>query len=175
MTLRLDDKRAIVADLHTVASGALSAVAADYRGLTVSEMTELRAKARDAGVHTQVVRNTLAKRAFEDTSFACLDEALVGPIILFFSKEEPSAAARVLRDFVKEHENLEVKALSIGGECLGPEQLKAVASLPNKEEAIAMLLSVMIAPVTKLARTTAELYSQPVRVFGAVRDQKQAN
>ena len=96
MALRLEQKQAIVAEVNEVAASALSAVLADYRGLTVSEMTELRAKARASGVYLRVVRNTLAKRALEGTDYACLDEALVGPTMMAFSQEDPGAAARLI-------------------------------------------------------------------------------
>lgn len=174
MTLRLEDKQAIVAELSEVAKHAVSAIAADYRGLTVSDMTDLHKSARDKGVHMKVYRNTLARRAIKETSFACLDEALTGPIVLFFAQEEPGAAARLIRDFVKQNETLEVKALAMDGQLLGPDQLKAVADLPSRDEAIATLMSVMQAPVTKFVRTLNEPVAQFVRVMGQVRDKKQA-
>nr|MCH9644530.1 50S ribosomal protein L10 [Gammaproteobacteria bacterium] len=121
-----------------------------------------------------VYRNTLARRAVEGTHMACLIESLVGPIVLFFAHEEPGAAARLIRDFVKSHENLEVRALALDGQLLGPDQLKAVASLPSRDEAIAQLMSVMQAPVTKFVRTLKEPVAQTVRVIAAVRDQKEA-
>lgn len=174
MTLKLDDKKAIVAELAEVVANSVSAVAADYCGLTVAEMTELRVQARKAGVKLRVYRNTLARRAVAGTAFACLTDALTGPIVLFFSQDEPGAAARLIRDFMKAHENLAVRGLAIDGELLGPEQLKAVASLPSRDEAIAQLMSVMQAPVTKFVRTLNEPVAQFVRVMGQVRDQKQA-
>ncbi|MCK4870472.1 MAG: 50S ribosomal protein L10 [Gammaproteobacteria bacterium] len=173
MTLKLEDKKAIVADVADVAGKALSAVIADYRGLTVAEMTELRAKARQAGVYLRVVRNTLARKAVKETDYACLDEVLTGPLFLAFSLDEPGAAAKLLRDFVKNHENLEVKALSIGGKLLTATDLGAVADLPNREQALAMLMGVMLAPVTKFVRTMVEPYAQVTRAMAAVRDQKQ--
>lgn len=174
MPIKLNDKKAIVAELAEIANHSVSAIAADYRGLTVSEMTELRAGARGAGVHMRVYRNTLARRAVEGTAFACLTDALVGPIVLLFSQDEPGAAARLLRDYIKAHESLEVRALALDGQLLGSDQLKAVASLPSRDEAIAQLMSVMKAPVTKFVRTMREPYAQAVRVMAAVRDQKQA-
>lgn len=174
MALNLNDKKAIVADLSSVVSGSVSALAADYRGLTVVEMTELRAKARDCGVYVQIVRNTLARKAVEGTEYACMTEALTGPLVLMFSKEEPSAPARLVRDFAKTNDKLEVKALALNGELLGPESLAQVASLPSYDEGIAMLMSVMQAPVTKFVRTLSETYAQAVRVVSAVGDQKKA-
>lgn len=174
MTLRLEDKKAIVADVADIANKALSVVVADYRGLSVAEMTELRAKARNSGVYLRVVRNTLARRAIQDTDFACLDESLVGPLCLAFSMEEPGAAARLIRDFTKGNDKLEVKVLALSGQLMAADKLKALADLPSKDEAIAMLLSVMLAPVTKFVRTVAEPYAKLTRTFAAVRDNKQA-
>lgn len=168
MALRLKDKQAIVADVADVASNALSVVAANYCGLTVAEMTDLRAKARASGVYLRVVRNTLARRAVENTDFSCLQEILIGPLCLAFSLNDPGAAARLLRDFAKEHENLEVKALSIGGKLLTAEYLKTIAELPTHEQAIAMLMGIMQASIGKFVRTLAEPYAKLVRTFAAV-------
>lgn len=173
MALNLEQKKAIVADLSAVAGNAVSVVAADYCGLTVSEMTKLRVQTRQSGVHMQVYRNTLARRALQGTQFECLQDALTGSIVLFFSQEAPGAAAKLLQGFVKEHDKLEVKALSLGETMLSAEQLDAVASLPSKEQALAQLMSVMLAPTTTLVRTLAETYTMAVRVMGQVRDQKQ--
>ena len=144
------------------------------RGLSVAEMTEIRAKARESGVYLRVVRNTLAKRAVEGTDYECLTDALVGPTLVAFSQEDPGSAARLIKDYAKDHEDLEVKALSIGGELLSADQIDRVAKLPTLDEARAMLMSVMLAPVTKLARTMNEVPGKLVRTVAAVRDQKQA-
>lgn len=173
MALQKEDKKVIVAQVAEVAANSISAIAADYRGLTVQEMTELRRQARNANVHLQVIRNTLARRALENTEFACMKSALVGPLILAFSKKEPSAAARVLRDFCKKHENLQVKAISIGGSLLDGSELEFVAKLPTREEAIATLLMTMKASVTQLVRTIAEPHTQLVRVISAVSQKEQ--
>jgi len=173
MALRLAEKKAIVADVAGVASNAASAIAADYRGMTVAEMTELRTKAREANVYARVVPNTLARRAVTDTSFACLQEALVGPIILMFSHEDPGAAARLVRDFCKNNQKLEVKALSLGGALLESTALKAVADLPTYGQAIAMLMSVMQAPIIKLVRTLAEPHAKLTRLVAAIGEKKQ--
>ncbi len=173
MPLRLDDKKAIVAQVAEVASTAVSAVAADYRGLTVGEMTQLRVKARNSGVYLRVVRNTLARRAVEGTEFSCMQEGLVGSLILAFSKEEPSAAARLVKDFVKEHKKLEVKLVAIGGKLLDASDVDAVAKLPTYDEAISQLMSVMKAPLNKLVGTLAAPNTKLVRTLVAVRDQKQ--
>jgi len=173
VALRLEDKKAIVAEVAEVATNALSVVAADYRGLPVANMTKLRADARKAGVYMRVVRNTLARRAFEGTEFACMSDALVGPLLLAFSQHEPGAAAKLIRDFMKTNDKLAVKALAIGGKLLDAKQLDTVAKLPNKEEAIATLMAVMNAPITKFVRTLAEPHAKLVRTIAAVRDQKQ--
>jgi large subunit ribosomal protein L10 len=172
MALGLEDKKAIVAEVSEAAQSALSAVIADYRGLTVDQMTQLRKQARDGGVYLKVVRNTLAKRAVEGTDFECLQDSLVGPTVLAFSQEDPGAAARLIKDFAKENEALEVKALSISGQVLGAEQIDVLAKMPTLDQARAMLMSVMIAPVTKLARTLNEFPSSITRVVAAVADEK---
>lgn len=175
VALKLEDKKAIVAEVSDVASKSMSAIAADYRGLTVAQLTELRVKAREQQVYTKVVRNTLAKRAIQDTDFACLDEALAGPVILMFSLKDPGAVARLAQDFSKNNEKFIVKALVLGGKLLDPKELKSVASLPTKDQAIAMLMSVMNAPITKLTRTLAEPQAMLVRTVAAIRDKKQAS
>ena len=174
MALRLEQKQQIVAEVNEVAASALSAVIADYRGLTVAEMTEMRVKARESGVYLRVVRNTLAKRAVEGTEYECLNEAFVGPTLLAFSQEDPGAAARLIKEYAKDYAELEVKALSIGGTLLNADQLDRVAKLPTLDEARSMLMSVMQAPVVKLARSLNEVPGKLVRTIAAVRDQKQA-
>ena len=168
------DKKAIVTELSELAKQAVSAAVADYSGLKVSEITDLRLSARKSGVLVKVYRNTLARRAVEGTEFACLSEALVGPSILLLSQNEPGAAARLLRDFSKDHEALQVRALALDGQLFGPDELKSIASLPTKDEAIAQLMSVMKAPITKFVRTVKEPVAKTVRVVAAIRDQKQA-
>ena len=174
MPLTLEAKKTVVAEVHEVAKAAYSAVAAEYIGLTVAQMTQLRVQARNSGVYVRVVRNTLARRALEDTDFACMREKLHGPLMLAFSKEEPGAAARVIKDFSKDNDKLVVKLVSIEGKLLEPKALETLASLPTRDEAIAQLMSVLIAPVSKLVRTIAEPHSRLVRTLGAIRDQKQA-
>ncbi len=173
MALRLEGKKAIVAEVAEVAKVAVSMVAADYCGLTVAQLTELRKTARNTGVYMRVVRNTLARRAVEGTQFACMQPALVGPLVLAFSKEDPGAAARLLRDFAKKFEKLQVKALSVEGMLLPAQDLNRLASLPTRDEAIAQLMSVMLAPIEKFVRTLAEPHAKLVRTIAAVRDKKQ--
>ena len=174
MALSFAEKQAIVAEVADVAKSAYSAVTAEYLGLSANEMTELRAKARQGGVYMRVVKNTLAKRALEGTDYACLNETLVGPLLIAFSQEDPGAAARVLKDFAKENDKLVIKALSVSGQLLPASELDRLASLPTKEQAISMLMSVMQAPIAKLARTLNEVPGKLGRTVAAVRDAKQA-
>ncbi len=173
MAIRLEDKQAIVADVNETAANALSLVIADARGVTVGAMDSLRKQARENGVSLRVVRNTLAKRAVQGTEFECVSDALVGPSIFGFSMEDPGAAARIFKDFAKEQDEFEVKALSVGGKLLDASQIDALAKLPTRDQALGMLASVMIAPVTKLVRTLNEVPTKVTRVVAAVRDQKQ--
>lgn len=175
MALTLEDKKQIVSEVAAVAASAHSAVAAEYRGLTVEEMNELRVKARQGGVYLRVVKNTLARRAVEGTDFECMKDGLVGPLVLAFSQEDPGAAARLVRDFAKEHEALQVKLVAVGGQLLAASELERLASLPTREQAISMLMAVMRAPLDKFARTLNEVPGKLVRTLAAVRDQKQAS
>ena len=174
MPIGLKEKQAIVAEVNETAQAALSAVMADYRGVTVEAMTQLRKSARESGVQVRVIRNTLAKRAFEGTELECMNEALTGPCIVAFAMEDPGASARLFKDFAKEQEAFEIKALSVGGKLLPAEQIDALAKLPTRDEALALLMAVMQAPVTKLVRTMNDIPGRVTRVVAAVRDQKQA-
>ena len=175
MALKLEDKKVIVAEVNEAAGKALSAVVADYRGMDVGALTEMREKAHKGKVYLRVVRNTLAKRAVVGTDFECLTDALVGPSLIGFSHEEPSAAAKLFKDIAKENEQLEIRALAIGGQLLDASQVDVVAKLPTKDEAIALLMSVMTAPVTKFVRTMNELPGKLVRVVAAVGEGKKAH
>jgi len=173
MAIGLEDKKAIVAEVNEVAGGALSVVLADYHGVDANDMTGLRKDAREGGVYLRVVRNTLAKRAVDGTDFECVKEVLSGPTILAFSLEDPGAAARLLKDFAKEKEAFEIKALAVGGELLGADQIDRLAKLPTRDQALAMLAGVIQAPITKLVRTFNEVPTKVTRAVAAVRDQKQ--
>lgn len=174
MSLTLEAKKAIVEEVAGVASSAHSAVAAEYLGLTVEDMTKLRNEARKSGVYLRVVKNTLARRAVEGTEFECMKDQLVGPLILAFSQEDPGGAARVIDNFSKQNDKIIVKIVALGGKVLSPSDIKAVASLPTKDEALAQLMSVMKAPVAKLARTLKEVPGKLVRTVAAIKDQKEA-
>jgi large subunit ribosomal protein L10 len=167
MALRLEDKQALVEEVNAIAASALSAIAAEYRGMSVAQITELRAKARSQGVYVRVVKNTLAKRAVEGTEFACLRESLKGPLILAFSREDPGAAARVFKEFAKGNDKLVTKAVAIGGALYGPADLDRLASLPTLDQARAILLGVLQAPAAKLVRTLAEPPALVARVLAA--------
>ena len=162
MALGLEDKKAIVAEVQEAAKGALSAVVADSRGVTVTDMTVLRKQARENGVSLRVVRNTLARRALEGTDYECLNDVFVGPSIIAFSNEHPGAGARILKDFAKGNDKLELKAAAFEG---AKVEIGLLASLPTYDEAIAKLMSVMKeASAGKLVRTLA-----------AIRDDKEQN
>ena len=157
-----------------MASNALSAVAAEYRGLTVSEMTELRVAARKENVYLRVIRNTLASRAVQGTDFACMQEGMTGPLVFGFSMEDPGAVARVMSSFAKDNKNLEVKMVSLGGKLLPASDIEKLAKMPTKEQAISMFMATLKAPVEKFVRTLQAPTSKMVRTFAAVRDAKEA-
>jgi large subunit ribosomal protein L10 len=174
VALTLDDKVAVVEEVAAVAAKAHSAVAAEYRGMTVAHLTELRKTARESGVYLKVVKNTLARRAVQGTSFECMQDGLVGPLILAFSLEDPGCAARVLSDFSKQTDKLIVKLVAVGGKQYGPQELDRLAKLPNREQALAILMGTMKAPIEKFVRTLAEPHAKLARTIAAIRDQKQS-
>ena len=174
MPLRLEDKKAFVKEINAVAVDSVSAVAAEYRGLTVAEMTELRREAREAGVYLRVVKNTLARRAVEGTDFECMKETLSGPLLLAFGKDDPGAAARVIKAFAKEHQALQAVSLSAGGQLMPGEDLGKMADLPTLDQARAMLLGVMVAPMSQLVRTLAEPAAMLARTMSARGEQEAA-
>jgi len=171
--LNLADKKAIVDEVSKVANQSVSLVAADYRGLSVPDLTDLRQKAREANVYLRVVRNTLARRALKGTSFECIEGSLTGPTLLGFSETEPSGPARLFKDFAKTHNVFEVKALSLGGQCYDAKHLDFVASLPTRDEAFSQLAAALLAPATKLARLLAEPSSQLARGLQRLAEQKE--
>ena len=174
MPLNLEDKKALVAEVNAVAAKAQSVVAAEYRGLTVTQMTDLRAKARAQGVYMRVVKNTLARKALAGTAFETIGPVLKGPLVLAFSKDDPGAAARVVKDFAKANDKLIATHMSLGGSVLPGKDLDKLASLPTRAQAISMLLGVMKAPIQKFVATLAEPLPKLARTLAAVRDQKQA-
>jgi large subunit ribosomal protein L10 len=174
MALRLDDKKAMVAEVAAVAANAQSVVAAEYRGLTVTQMTDLRAKARKSGVYLRVVKNTLARKAIAGTPFECVGKSLKGPLILAFSQDDPGAAARLVKTFAKDHDKLKPTVLSLGGAALTAKDLDKVASLPTRMQALSQLVGVIQAPISKFVRTLAEPHAKLVRTIAAVKDKKGA-
>ena len=174
MALRLEDKKAFVQEVNAIAGDSVTAVAAEYRGLTVAEMTDLRKEARNSGVYLRVVKNTLARRAVEGTDFECMQDTLKGPILLAFAKDDPGAAARVIKDFAKEHDALKTVSLATGGQLLPASDLGKLADLPTLDQARAMLLGVMVAPLAGLVRTLAEPSAMLARTLQARGDQEAA-
>jgi len=174
MALRLEDKKTLVKEVNAVAGDSVSAVAAEYRGLSVAEMTELRKEARNAGVYMRVVKNTLARRAVVGTDFECMQDTLKGPILLAFAKEDPGAAARVIKNFAKGHDALQAVSLSAGGQLLPGSDLGKLADLPTLDQARAMLLGVFMAPMNQLVRTIAEPSAMLARTLSARGEQEAA-
>lgn len=174
MALTLEQKKAVVAEVSEVAKSAHSAVAAEYRGITVEKMTQMRAKARNEGVYLKVAKNTLVKRAVEGTEFECMAEELTGPLLFAFSIEDPGAAARLIKDFSKGEDKLVVRLVAMGAKLYQASELERLASMPTRDQAISMLMGVMKAPIEKFVRTLAEPHTKLVRTIAAVRDSKQA-
>ena len=172
MALSKSEKEKIVGEVKEVASNASSLVISDARGLKVSELSEVRQKATQSGIHIQVIKNSLAKLAFEGTDFGCSDEVLVGPSLFAFSFEEPGAAAKLLKTYAKNFDNLDIKALVVEGQLLDGSQIDILASLPSKDEAYGLIANVLQAPVTKFATLLNEVPSKLARVLSAVHDKK---
>jgi large subunit ribosomal protein L10 len=172
--LKPEDKKALVAEVHDIATRAHSAVAAEYRGLTAVKFDALRAKARENGIYLHVIKNTLAARAVQGTAFECLDPVLVGPLVLGFSMEDPGAVGRVIKDFAKDNDKLVVKAVAVGGKLYGAADIERLASLPTKDQALAILAGLIKAPVEKLVRTLAEPGAMVARAVKALADSKGA-
>ena len=173
MPMRIDDKKVAVKELNEIANKAISAVAADYHGTSVSELTKLREEARNSSVHLKVIRNTLAKKALTDTKFSCLDELLVGPTILAFSLDDPASAAKLANNFHKINRNFKVKGLTMGDSLLELSKLKDIANLPTKEEAIAQLAGLFNAPLVKLVSLINEIPTKFTRTLEAIKQQKE--
>ena len=174
MALNLNQKKEVVAELADVASKAHSLVAAEYAGLTVQQLTDLRKKARQSGVFLKVAKNTLVSRAVEGTDYAVIQDELTGPLLYAFSQEDPGAAGRLIKDFAKTAEKLKPRLVSLGGQKYPGSHVDVLASLPTREQALAMLLSVLVHPATKLVRVLAEPAAQAARAINAVGQQKAA-
>ena len=174
MALSIEQKKAVVAEVAEVAQTALAAVAAEYRGLTVKEMTDLRVKAREDGVFLKVAKNTLVRRAVEGTEYECMQDSLTGPLLFAFSVDDPGDAARLVKDYSKDHDKLIAKLVAVGGQLYDSSELERLSNLPTYDQGIAILMGVMKAPVEKFVRTLAEPTAKLTRTLAAVRDAKQA-
>lgn len=172
MGLNLDDKKAVVAEVSAELANAQAVIVAEYRGLEVGQITELRAKARESGVYLRVLKNTLVRRAVEGTPFAGLTEQLVGPLIYGISAD-PVAPAKVLQEFSKANDKLVVKGGAMANYVMDANGVKALASMPSREELLATLLGTMQAPVAKFVQTLNEVPGKFVRTVAAVRDSKE--
>ena len=172
MGLTLEQKQAVVAEVNAAAAAAPAAVAAEYKGLNVAEMTALRRSARDAGIYLRVVRNTLARRALEGTRFECMREGLSGPLLLAFSNEEPGSAAKVIRDFAEDNQKLVVRLIAVDGQLLETAQIDSVANMPTLDQARSMFLGLLQAPLGKFLRVLSEPESKFLRVLDARREQQ---
>ncbi|QWT18577.1 50S ribosomal protein L10 [Bacillus sp. NP157] len=160
MALNLSQKQEVVAELAEIAAKAHSLVAAEYAGTTVSQMTAMRKKARESGVFLKVVKNTLAARAVAGTEFEVVKDALVGPLLYAFSLEEPGAAGRVIKEFAKANDKLVPKVVSVEGKLLPAAHVDVLASLPTREEALAMLARVLSEPAAMFARAVKAVADQ---------------
>ena len=152
MALNLSQKQEVVAELADVAAKAHSLIAAEYAGTTVSQLTEMRKKARESGVFLKVVKNTLASRAVAGTEYECVQDALVGPLLYAFSLEEPGAAGRLIKEFAKGNDKLQPKVVAVGGQMYPASHVEVLASLPTREQALAMLARVLAEPAAMFAR-----------------------
>ena len=152
MALNLSQKQEVVAEVAEVASKAHSLIAAEYAGVTVSQMTEMRKKARETGVYLRVVKNTLASRAVAGTEYECVKDVLVGPLLYAFSTEEPGAAGRLIKEFAKGNDKLQAKVVALGGQLYPASHVDVLASLPTRDQALAMLARVLSEPAAMFAR-----------------------
>jgi large subunit ribosomal protein L10 len=160
MALNLSQKQEVVAELAEVAAKAHSLVAAEYAGTTVAQMTAMRKQARESGVYLRVVKNTLASRAVAGTEFEVVKDALIGPLLYAFSTEEPGAAGRLIKEFAKGNDKLKAKIVSVEGKLLPAEHVDVLASLPTREQALAMLARVLAEPATMFARVVKAVADQ---------------
>ena len=173
MSLNISQKKQVVKDVSAVVGDAQATVIAEYRGMTVEQMKVLRRDAHDNNVYFRVVKNTLLRRAVQDTDHACLDEHLVGPLA-FAASEDPVAVAKVINKYAKEYDAFEIKAGSMSGSLLSDGDIKALAQLPSRDELLAKLMGTMQAPVAKFVQTLNEVPTKFARGLAAVRDQKEA-
>lgn len=172
MSLNLDDKKAVVAEVSAKLTKAQAIVLAEYRGLEVGDMTALRAKARNSGVYLRVLKNTLVRRAVAGTPFEKLAQHMVGPLAYGISND-PVAAAKVLNEFAKANEKFVIKAGAMPGQVMTAKEVSTLATMPGREELLAKLMGTMQAPIATFVRTLNEVPGRFVRTLAAVRDQKE--
>lgn len=172
MSLNLDDKKAVVAEISEQLTNAQTVVIAEYRGVAVADMTELRKKARESGVYLRVLKNTLVRRAVEGTPFAGLADQMVGPLAYGMSTD-PVAAAKVLNDFAKANEKFIIKAGAMPNAVMSDKDVAALATMPSREELLAKLMGTMQAPIAKFVQTLNEVPSKFVRTVAALRDERE--
>ena len=172
MSLNLEQKQALVAEVSAEVAKAQAIVLAEYRSLTVGNMTDLRKKARNSGVYLRVLKNTLARRAVADTPFAGLADKMVGPLAYGISAD-PVAVAKVLHEFSKENDKLVIKGGAMPNVVMSPQQVADLARMPSREQLLATLLGTMQAPIAKLARTLNEVPGKFVRTLAALQEQKE--
>lgn len=173
MSLNLEEKKAVIAEVSAQVANAQAIIIAEYRGLTVGHMTQLRAKARQSGIYFRVVKNSLARRAISDTPFSKLSEHMVGPLVYGIGSD-PVAAAKVLYEFSRTNDKLVIKAGAMANLLMSSNDVASLASLPSRDELLAKLLGTMQAPIANFVRTLNEVPTRFVRGLAAVRDQKQA-
>lgn len=172
MSLNLEQKQALVAEVSAEVAKAQAIVLAEYRSLTVGHMTDLRKKARNSGVYLRVLKNTLARRAVADTPFAGLADQMVGPLAYGISAD-PVAVAKVLHEFSRENDKLVIKGGAMAHAVMSPKQVGDLAKMPSRQELLSMLAGTMQAPIAKFARTLNEVPGKFVRTLAAVNEQKQ--
>ena len=173
MSLNLEQKQAVVAEVAKEVAGAKAIVMAENRGMAVADMTKLRAKARASGVYFRVVKNTLVRRAVADTPYATLADKMVGPLA-YGMGPDPVAVAKVLSEFAKGHEKFVITGGALPGQMMSVKEIAALATLPSREELLSKLVGTMQAPIAKFVRTLNEVPSKFVRTLAAVRDAKPA-
>ena len=175
MALKIGEKKVVVKEIAEIASTAQSAVAAEYRGLTVQQLSSLRSNARELGVYVKVVKNNLVKIAIKDTSLECMDSCLKGPLIFAFSRDELGAAAKLVNDFKKDNDLLKPVAMAVNGELIDVEKLSQIAALPNRDQAISMLMAVMKLPIEKFVRTLSAPNVKLVQTLSAYKMKLEQN
>lgn len=175
MALKIGEKKVVVQEIAEIASTAQSAVAAEYRGLTVQQLSSLRSNARELGVYVRVIKNNLVKIAIKDTSLECMDSSLKGPLIFAFSRDELGAAAKLVNDFKKDNDLLKPVAMAVNGELIDVEKLSQIAALPNRDQAISMLMAVMKLPIEKFVRTLSAPNVKLVQTLSAYKMKLEQN